>query len=428
MDDNPASSYLYLSQVLGAPIDDVSGNQIGSVRDVILAIHEPEGDESERPRVVGLVGRIGRAEVGIPWSDIAAVNSDEVVLRTETVPNPISMDGKGEVLLARDMLDKQVIDLEHARVVRVNDLQLVCQHDNLYLYGVDVRPQALLRRIVPRRFSRGQVAQTEGILPWPRVEFFSSQTGATNLRLEHEDLDDIHPAELAEMVDEMGYAQGAELLESLDDEQAADTLEEMSPEHQASLIVQMDEERAADILDEMEPDDAADLLADLPNEKADALLARMDADEAEDVTELLQYPEHTAGGIMTNDVVTMPEQMTASAALLELRQREDVPDPLYYIYIVSDMASQRLTGIVSLRKLLLAGPYEKLVDLMERDVPSASPEDDEHEVARTIQKYNLLTLPVVDKTGRILGIVTVDDAIDILVPEDWKKRLPRLWS
>jgi Mg/Co/Ni transporter MgtE len=188
----------------------------------------------------------------------------------------------------------------------------------------------------------------------------------------------------------------------------------------------MEPERAADILEEMEPDDAADILGDLEPEKAQDLLSRMETEEADDVRELLTYEDDTAGGLMTTDLVTVPPNVTAEEAIRLVRSQAAEMDNVYYVYVVDD--GEHLLGELSLRELIVANPNTSIGRVMHRELIRGRLDDSQEEIARMIAKYNLLSLPIVDDEGRLKGIVTVDDAMDVILPDDWKARLPRIYA
>jgi Mg/Co/Ni transporter MgtE len=190
----------------------------------------------------------------------------------------------------------------------------------------------------------------------------------------------------------------------------------------------MDEDRAADILEWMSPDEAADVLGDLPEDKAEDLLSRMEGEEQADVAELLPYEDDTAGGLMTTEFLTLPKDLTVGAALARLREMAETPNMIYYIYVVEEEVSWKLCGVIALRSLILADPSYSLREVMRDEYQSAHPDDSAREVAEKIAEYNLLALPVMDNTGDILGIVTVDDAMEMLLPKGWRQRLPRIFG
>src|SRR6185503_14306916 len=208
----------------------------------------------------------------------------------------------------------------------------------------------------------------------------------------------------------------------------AETLEEMAAERQAQILGDMDEERAADILEHMSPDEAADVLLDLPEDKAEDLLNRMEDEEQSEVAELLPYADDTAGGLMTTEFVTLPRELTVGEALARLREMAETPNMIYYLYVVAGEGSWNLTGVIALRSLILADPSVPLAEVMRTEFQKAHPDEAADEVAQRIAEYNLLALPVMDEAGDILGIITVDDAMEILLPKDWRQRLPRLFG
>src|SRR5581483_8821848 len=246
------------------------------------------------------------------------------------------------------------------------------------------------------------------------------------LKVSMDRLAKLHPVEIVRLVDSLSYHEGAEVLESLDDETAADALEEMSPERQANIIGGMDEEKAADILEEMEPDDAADLLGELPEEKATELLSLMEKEESEEVLELLSYDEDTAGGTMTTDFTPVPQDFTAAQATDYLRGLGEPTGMIYYLFVTESIESHKLVGILTLRDLILSDPQKPISEIMLKEFLSVHYDDAALESARLMAEYNLLALPVLDETGEIQGIITADDAVNLLLPENWQGRLPRV--
>jgi Mg/Co/Ni transporter MgtE len=214
----------------------------------------------------------------------------------------------------------------------------------------------------------------------------------------------------------------------MDDETVAEALEEVAPEKQVSLLQEMTSARAADILEEMDPDDAADVLGDMSEEKQLELLREMEPEERVEVRELLGYPEYSAGGIMTTEYLAVPVTYSAAQAMERLRAEANEVDVIDYMYVVTDMESEELLGVLSLRDLIVSRPETPVSQLMKEDPVSLRTEDDQEHAARVIAKYNLLAVPVVDAQNRLQGIVTVDDAIDIILPTAWKKRLPRVFA
>lgn len=215
------------------------------------------------------------------------------------------------------------------------------------------------------------------------------------------------------------------MLNSLDIEHLADTLEEVEPDFQASLVKNMSDERIADVLEEMSPDEAADLLAELPQERSEDLLEMMQDEERDEVKMLLSYPEDTAGGLMTTDLVTVSPALSALQAIEAIRTQEDEVDSVIYVYVVDE--HKRLLGIFSLSELIFAQPRTKVTEFMHKKFISVNVADKQDELAQVVAKYNLQAVPVVDDHNHLLGIVTADDALDKILPTSWKKRLPRFY-
>jgi magnesium transporter len=408
---------LYLSQVLGRPILDLDGERVAALKDVIVRL-----GEEDHPPVAGFVARYRRRNFFLPRWRIVHFGEDGVRLNSDILDLRPFMRRDGEVLLARDVLDKQLIDVDGKRVVRVNDVQII-EADDWRVTGADVSLTGLWRRLAPSFMRSGRPVE---VIDWADVGYLATDAATVQLKSSRGKLARLHPVEIARLAEAFSYQQGAEIVESLDDETAAETLEEMAAERQAQIIGDMDEERAADILEHMSPDEAADVLGDLPEEKAEDLLNRMEDEEQLEVAELLPYEDDTAGGLMTTEFVTLPRDLTVGEALARLREMAETPNMIYYLYVVSGEESWNLTGVIALRNLILADQSVPLAQVMRTEIQVAHVNDDAAEVAQKIAEYNLLALPVVDEAGDILGIVTVDDAIEILLPKDWRQRLPRL--
>jgi magnesium transporter len=411
---------LYLSQILRRPVRDLEGEQVASIKDVVVRLGE------DHPPVTGLVARYRRRDFYLPRAHLAQFGAQGARLNRDTLDLRPFARRDGEVLLARDVLDKQLIDVDGKRVVRVNDVQLIDAGGEWRVTGADVSLQGLWRRLAPAGFL-GSGKPVE-VIDWADVGYLATDAATVQLKSSRDKLSRLHPVEIARLAEALSYHQGAEMLASLDDETAAETLEELHEEHQARLIGDMDEERAADILEHMSPDEAADVLGDLPEEVAEDLLSRMEGEEQADVAELLPYEDDTAGGLMTTEFVTLPKGLTVGESLARLREMAETPNMIYYLYVVEREGSWKLSGVIALRSLILADPTYLLEQVMRDDFQSAHPDDPARDVAETIAEYNLLALPVLDDEGEIAGIVTVDDAMEWLLPKGWRQRLPRLFG
>src|SRR5206468_663411 len=409
---------LYLSQVLGRPIRDLEGERVATVKDVIVRL-----GSDDHPPVSGLVAHYRRRDFFLSRWRMTDLNEQGVRLNSDILDLRPFMRREGEVLLARDVLDKQLIDVDGKRVVRVNDVQIIEAANEWRVTGADVSLTGLWRRLAPRFLRSDRPVE---VIDWADVGYLATDAATVQLKSSRGKLARLHPVEIARLAEAFSYQQGAEIVESLDDETAAETLEEMAAERQAQILGDMDEERAADILECMSPDEAADVLGDLPEEKAEDLLNRMEDEEQSEVAELLPYADDTAGGLMTTEFVTLPRYLTVGEALARLREMAETPNMIYYLYVVEDEVSEKLVGVIALRGLILSDPSSPLEHVMRSDLQVAHTNDAAADVAQKIAEYNLLALPVVDEAGEILGIVTVDDAIEILLPKDWRQRLPKL--
>jgi Mg/Co/Ni transporter MgtE (contains CBS domain) len=414
---------LYLSQVINRPIFDARGDKIATISDVVVRY-----GKEDYPPVIGLVARYRRRNFFIPGANISDLGLHGAKISSDVLDLTPFTRREGEVQLGKDVLDNQLIDVDGKRVVRVNDVQLIEVGDIWRVTGADVTLAGFLRRLMPQGFY-GSDRPVE-VIDWADVGYLATDTATVTVQLKSskDKLSRLHPVEIAQLAETLSPIHRTEVVESLDDEIAADTLEEMSTEAQARILEEMDEERAADILEEMSPDDAVDVLDEMDEEKAQELFDLMEEDEKADVAELMPYEHDTAGGLMTTEFIVFPKDLTAGQAIARLREMAETPNMIYYLYVVEEDKSWKLRGLISLRSLILADPTARLEDVMRTDFRFAHPFDSVEEVAQTISEYNLLALPVVDDEGDIAGIVTVDDAMEVLLPNSFQRRLPRLFG
>src|SRR5258705_6403707 len=363
---------LYLSQVLGRPIRDLEGERVATVKDVIVRL-----GEDDHPPVTGLVARFGRREFFLSRWRITELNEQGARLNSDKLNLRPFMRRDGEVLLARDVLDKQLIDVDGKRVVRVNDVQIIEAANDWRVTGADVSLSGLWRRLAPSFMRSGRAVE---VIDWADVGYLATDAATVQLKSSRGKLTRLHPVEIARLAEAFSYQHGAEIVESLDDETAAETLEEMASARQAQIIGDMDKDRAADILERMSPDEAADVLGDLPEEKAEDLLNRMEDEEQSEVAELLPYEDDTAGGLMTTEFVTLPRDLTVGEALARLREMAQTPNMIYYLYVVAGEGSWQLEGVIALRSLILADPSAPLNEVMRSEFQTARADDSATEV------------------------------------------------
>jgi magnesium transporter len=414
----------FFSQIVGRPVVDSSGAALGKVADLIVS------SDSSYPIIKAVAVRDGRRRETtlIPWDQILNFDST-LVLRHESAAIVPYQPSETDRSVGSQILDQQIVDVEGRKVVRVNDLQLARTNDHYRLIGVDISGQALLRRLgIQSVASKLGIHPRENFIRWEDVDTLSGEAGGLKLRVSHDNLARLHPADLAEIIDQLSVQEGVALFDGMDDEIAAEALEEVAPERQVSLLEGMESERAADILEEMDPSVAADVLGEMSDERQSELLSLMEREESEDVQELLRYREDSAGGIMTTEYLAVPETWTAAQIMEHLRVTAPEIDVIHYVLVVTDLATEQLVGLLTLRDIILADPAKPAGEFMQRDMVVARVDDDQEYAAKLIAKYNLFALPVIDDEGHLKGIVTVDDAIDIILPTAWKKRLPRLFA
>ncbi len=416
---------IFLSDFLNADVVDVRQHRVGQVRDLIVLMTDPF------PKVTGVVLKGNRRVPSIDWSLVRSWDNKELSLKVaeENLQPHTRLDA--ELWLSRQVLDKQIVDMDGRRVVRVNDLQLSQVDGSMLLVGVDIGGRGLLRRIGLEGLGRRITAALsldwpQKLISWEAVDPVKTDVNSVKLRIAHTRLARLHPADIADIVHELGPEDRSAVFAALDDEKAAETLEEIQePQMQASILERLDVERASDILEAMSPDEAADLLADLPRERAQLLLQKMEEDEAEDVEELLAYREDTAGGLMTTEYVAVQHTLTAAQAIDRLRELEPDAESVYYVYVVDE--EEHLLGVLSLRDLIVAKPSTAIRDFMIQKVIAVGLDARPREIAEVTAKYNLLAVPVVDEHNRIQGIVTVDDVMERVMPARARARRRRIF-
>jgi CBS domain-containing protein len=412
----------FISDLVGRPatIDDLP---IGKVADFLVA--KPD---AVFPQVDGLVIKTSQGLRFAPIETVADVDHNGNVALTIAPKEPAPSEQE-ELYLVADLLDKQIVDVDGRKVVRINDIELANAGGRLRVVAADVGIAGLLRRLGFRAFGKRWLAQLSNVprsmIAWDSVApIRETNPSQVQLSVKESRLARLHPSELAEIIGDLSAREAAAVVKQLDDETAADAFEHLDPETRKNLIEDIGTERAADIIEEMDADDAADLLAELPEEQQSELLAEMNAYTADELRELVKYPEDTAGGMMTTDYVWIYPHRTTEATIRKIREIGPASEFIYYLYVVDK--DDHLLGALSLRSLLLSLPTAFIDRIMETDLVTVAPLTPAVDVASTIAKYDLLAVPVVDEHGKMLGIVTVDDAIDAIMPSEVAKKLPRL--
>ncbi len=408
---------LYLSQIIGKPVVDATGEKIGSISDVAISTGEVF------PRITSLAFTgPGKVPFMISWRKYVDEfdEDDGVKLAFEATGIRFSYLQPDEVLLARDLLNRQIVDTQGMKVVRVNDLKLSVSGSQIRLLGAEVGTRGILRGLAPwLETAVCAVAKALGkkideqIIAWNYMDLLDRDLSEVQLSVTHKRLDELHPADVADILEQLDPQQRANVFKHLDDARVGEAISEMEDEFQADVFDDLDDARAAKFLGQMDPDDAADIVRDLSYEKAETLLRLMGVEDAAEIRRLLGYKDGTAGGIMTTQYVSVKEDTTVGEAIEVIRELpEDFPS-VHYLYVVDEY--DKLSGVLSLRSLVLAHNSTLVSQIMyDDDLVTALPDEDEDEVAADISKYDLLALPVVDEHDRLLGIVTFDDALDVV--------------
>jgi magnesium transporter len=415
----PFFGELFVSEILKKPVLDLKGEEIGKLKDLVIVKGEP------LPKVSALIIEKKNKIFKLPWTDLNIFNKRIISANVygETL-QPYELNER-DLILVRDILDKQIVDANGAKVVRVNDVKLQGYNSEAVLIAVDVGARGIMRRLGVERGGEDLMKLFKKHLPynlisWNYIQPLEPKLTKISLTVPRQMVSELHPADIAEIISQVSHKEGASFFKGLDVETAAGALSELQPDVQAAIITGMETEKAADIIEEMPPDEAADVLSDLPMDKAKEILESIEKEEAEDIQELLSHEEDTAGGLMINEFIAYLPETKVKDAIMKFRRDAEEVETVYYIYVIE--ANEKLIGAVSLRDLLLADPDAGLTDIMETKLKTVTPDTDEMEVAEIISKYNLVALPVVDTEGFLLGIVAIDDVIDRILPPAAKRK------
>jgi magnesium transporter len=407
-------SVVALSELLGAPVRDASGTVRGRVREIAVA------PQDHPTRIAYLIVKTAEGYRVLPPHELKSAGAT-VRTATDSVLWDHYMPSDGLLLLKRDLLDQQIIDVHGRKVVRVNDVELestpVDSHLLLNIVSVDVGARGAIRRLskglVPSFTMRALLERIPPrVIPWAYVDLLETDPARrVKLKIAYEGLAKLHPADIADIVEDLAPAEREAVFETIDEEVAAETLEELDPGVSLSIVESLDTDRAADIVEEMDPDAAADLLGDLPEEQSGEILKEMQPEERQEIAQLLEFGEHTAAGRMTTEFVAVAGTAVVDDAIDALKAFEGSREAVATIYLTGP--GQELLGAVPLLKIAISSAAVQLSQLSEPCI-SCAPDTPEGEVAALFDKYNLITLAVVDEHGRIAGIITADDVITML--------------
>lgn len=413
-------SLVALSELLGAPVRDPSGAAAGRVREAAVV------PQDHPTRVAFLIVRTAGGERIVPAADLKSCGASVRTSSNRADWQPFSPAADGLLFLRRDLLDQQIIDVHGRKVVRVNDVELestpVNSHVQLDVVSVNVGARGAIRRLgkglIPARTLRALAEKIPpSVIPWQYVNLLETDPARrVKLKISYDGLSQLHPADIADIIEDLAPAEQKSVMEAIDEEVAAEALEEIDPEVQRSIVESLDKDRAADIVEEMDPDAAADLLGDLTEERSGEILREMEPEERQEVTQLLEFEENTAAGRMTTEFLALADDASVGDAVEAMRHFEGGYEALATIFLVN--THNKLIGAVPLARIATSPATAPLAQLAVEQLVSCPADAREDDVAELFDKYNLLTLPVVDEHGRLAGIITADDVISLLWNRD----------
>jgi CBS domain-containing protein len=397
---------------------DYAGKRLGRVTDIVARLDS--GDPL--PPVIGLKAKIGGREMFVPASRVEKLGPD--VAQTATTKLNLAQFERrsGEVLLAADVLDRSLINVKTAKLVTAREVDLVCEDSVWRVAGVDPTVRARVRRFLPRG-SRQHDAEHDQFVPWADMEAFVGHVPSSRLKLASRRLARLHPAQIADLVEAASHEEGEEILQAVaaDKELEADVFEELDDEHQVEFLRERSDEQAAGLLSRMATDDAADLLLELDQDRRLPILNLLPPGKQRKIKGVLGHNPSTAGGIMNPDFIVASAHSSAGDALDRVRASELGPQQLSIVCVTDDAGA--LAGTLSLADLIRAQPTERLGNLCdEAPTPTVGPDADVPEVARLMADYNLIALPVLNSDSKPVGLIAVDDVLELLLPEEWRRR------
>jgi CBS domain-containing protein len=411
-----ADNYLYFTELLSMPVLDLTGRRIGRAKDAALV---PMAHPARIDRF--LVGG-GDTWLTVRFDQVYSITLDRGIQLSDEQLLPYH-DDEFMLRIGRDLLDQQIIDVTGRKVVRVNDVTMTVQHDGqrdiLTVMEVDIGIRSIFRRLFQGALSRRVVRRLQQAIPPNSIRWeFANVVEPDPLRrlrlnITYDKLEHMHPADLADIVEDLAPAEREAIFDAIDSEVAADALSEVEdPKMQASILESLEPEKAADIVEEMAPDEAADVLSEMEEETSEEILDEMDSEPKTGVRELLEFEEDTAGGLMNTEYVVLHQNATVADAMAALKGNEDLLETLNTLFLIDEEG--RLTAAIPLARLFLAQGESRLQALASETLLQVTVDETQDRVTEFFDKYNLLTLPVVDEEGKLAGVITADDIISIL--------------
>jgi magnesium transporter len=411
-----APPILHLSEVVGSPLRDEDGGRLGKVEDLIVRL-----GGIGYPPITGILVTVGSRTSFLSVERVSEISTSGVTMSKAKLDLRPFERREDEVLLRRDLLDRQLINVEGARLVRANEIELALVVGSWRVVGVDVGPRGGLRRLLPKPL--GAHIATGVFLDWAEVEPFVGHVPTVRLRVPHPKLAKLHPAQIADLVEAASRREGEEIIQAVGDddrELEADVFEELDDQHQREFLESRPDSQVAAILARMAPDDAADVVGELDEDRREPVMALLPVSHRVKVRALLGYDPAEAGGLMSPDFVLLPGSATAAEALEAVRRSEIAAELLMSVFV--GPARGELEGSVPVTALLRLQPSDRLDAQLKHETPCLSPTSSFEEVARLMADYNLTSIPVADEQGRMLGVVTVDDVLEAMVPRGWRRR------
>jgi len=406
---------LHLSLVFGRPLTGRAGGRLGRVDDLVVRL-----GEDDYPPVTGALATVAGRPVFVPGDSIAELGEDGLTLTTDRLDLRPFERRPQEVLLRKDVLDHQLIDVDGARLRRANDIELARLEGWWRVVGVDVGPRGIVRRVVPRRYA-DRLGDGVRLLDWANVEPFTGHVPTVRLRVPHPKLVRLHPAQIADLVEAAPAPEGDEILAAVhaDPELEADLFEELEDSHAGELLEDRSDEEAAAVLGRMEPDDAADVLAEVDEERRERIIGLLATVQRRRVRTLLGHDPATAGGLMSPEFVCVYGQSTAGEALARLRLSRAAAETLETVFVMN--TQRRLFGAIPLADLVRADPAAVMTELAPPP-RTVTVDTDVEEIARLMTDFDLTVVGVVDADERLQGVVTVDDVLELVLPRGWRRR------
>ncbi|MGE5558078.1 MAG: magnesium transporter [Bacillota bacterium] len=414
-----SATNIYLSRIIRSRVWSKDRKPLGRLMDLVV------DSSGIRPKVVAIIIKTDNKYRTIDFSCVTIQKAEDQFAFICNNIKDLALPDNNSMQLVKHILDKQIVDINGRKLVRVNDVRLASVSTGLYVIAVDIGLEGLLRRLGLAAALKtslkifGINIQSKLIL-WDEVQTIASPGLDIKLATPYTKLLTLHPSDLADIIEDLDKKTQAAVFASLDEEKAADVLEELETDAQINILESLPLEKAADVLEKMPADEVADILDDLKEEKAEKLLGEMEEESSEEIKELMEYPDHAVGSIMTTDFISFSVNLSVEQTLAELRKLKPEPDAVYYLYVTDE--TEKLSGVVSLRDLVISEPHTELRQIMHTDVVHVQDTDNVQSLVEIISKYSMLAIPVVDEEETLVGVVIINDIVyEMLRSKRWAR-------